>query len=278
MSIWSCPSCQQVLLESNSSWQCASGHTFDKAKEGYVNLLLAQNKRSKSPGDSKEMILARREFLQRGFYQPLANKIAELIHSHVSQKQTIALFDAGCGEGYYLNSIKQSLLESTLIETVLSFGCDISKVGIQKAAKSYSDSKFCVASTFDLPLANAKLDAVIQVFAPSSAAEVARVLNNSGVWIRVNPAKQHLNSLKSFLYDDAQQHQLVEDSFENFEEIERAELQFDLYLKDPKSRLDLLKMTPYFWSSTEKKRASFIQDCEHCLAHFDIQILRKRNE
>lgn len=277
MIIWYCPSCKQALSETDNLWRCTSGHTFDKAKEGYVNLLLAQNKRSKSPGDSKEMILARREFLQQGFYQPLANKIAELIHTYVSQKQTIALFDAGCGEGYYLNSIKQSLIESGSIEKVQSYGCDVSKFGIQKAAKSYSDSQFCVASTFDLPLADSNLNAVVQVFAPSCESEVARVLSNDGIWIRVNPAKNHLASLKAFLYEEALPHQLTEGQPEAFEEIERLELQFDLNLKDQKSRLDLLKMTPYFWSSTEEKRIEFILNCEHCLAHFDIQILRKHD-
>lgn len=279
MTLWLCPSCKEPLAEFPRFWNCDNGHTYDKAKEGYVNLLLAQNKNSKSPGDSKDMILARREFLQAGFYDPLIDKIIQLIESHCAEQQ-LSIFDAGCGEGYYLGRIHQQLstIKQDSIAEITASGCDISKVGVQKAAKCYPSIKFSVASTFDLPLADNSVDVVIQVFAPSSVSEVARVLKSNGIWIQVNPASEHLHQLKSFLYDDVQPHELINDSYTGFAALERAEIQFDLNLNSEKNRLDLLKMTPYYWSATEQKKERFIEGCDTCSAHFDIQVLRILDE
>jgi 23S rRNA (guanine745-N1)-methyltransferase len=74
-----CPLCRTPLTLENKSQRCANGHSFDIAKEGYVNLLLVQQKKSKEPGDNPEMVKARREFLQAGYYQPLCNAASQLI-------------------------------------------------------------------------------------------------------------------------------------------------------------------------------------------------------
>ncbi len=93
-----CPLDKQPLQLNERTWCCDNGHSFDIAKQGYVNLLPVQNKRSKDPGDSKAMVQARREYLNKGYYQPLAQALADTVLAMGSQ----ALLDAGCGEGYYL--------------------------------------------------------------------------------------------------------------------------------------------------------------------------------
>ncbi|MFQ3199262.1 MAG: 23S rRNA (guanine745-N1)-methyltransferase, partial [Paraglaciecola sp.] len=177
--MWICPACQSPLTLTERTYSCNQAHAFDRAKEGYVNLLLAQHKRSKEPGDNKEMVNARRAFLQQDYYQPLALHLAKLIGKyHVGQQ--LAVFDVGCGEGYYLNCIIQSLLEASDMR-ITSGALDISKIAVQKAAKKYPDSYFAVASSFNLPVANDSQQAIIQIFAPSSENEVYRVLAEEGL-------------------------------------------------------------------------------------------------
>ena len=59
---WRCPLCGAPLA-GDVTLKCPSGHCFDRAKEGYWHLLPVQNTRTKAPGDSKEMVAARRAFL-----------------------------------------------------------------------------------------------------------------------------------------------------------------------------------------------------------------------
>ena len=97
MSVLMCPVCREALNLVANSWQCEKGHHYDVAKQGYVNLHVVQHKHSKTPGDTPESVLARREFLQAGFYQPLQQVMVELLQ----QLKPKAVLDIGCGEGYY---------------------------------------------------------------------------------------------------------------------------------------------------------------------------------
>ena len=255
-----------------TSYLCGNGHSYDKAKEGYVNLLLANQKRSKEPGDNKAMINARRAFLEQGFYQPLAERLTALILQHTNSS-SLNIFDAGCGEGYYLNVIKQGLKQQQ--KEVIASGCDIAKIAIQKAAKKYKDSQFSVASTFHLPLPNDTQNAVVQVFAPSSEEEVHRVLQEDGIWLQVNPASNHLHQLKSFIYDSAQSHEKHQQDIAGFEVLEDEELTFNFDLGNADSTLNLLMMTPFYWSASEEKIQSIKNSLNTVTAHFHLRVLKK---
>src|SRR6266545_8190332 len=98
--ILACPVCGEPLERVDRTFRCANGHTFDVAREGYVNLLLAQHRRSKDPGYSKDMIAGRRDFFDAGHYRPLADGIAELIATYLPPVADTVVIDAGCGEGY----------------------------------------------------------------------------------------------------------------------------------------------------------------------------------
>lgn len=97
---FSCPLCHQPLSREKNSYICPQRHQFDMAKEGYVNLLPVQHKRSRDPGDSAEMMQARRAFLDAGHYQPLRDAIVAQLRERLDEKAT-AVLDIGCGEGYY---------------------------------------------------------------------------------------------------------------------------------------------------------------------------------
>lgn len=272
--MWTCPACHLPLVAQKHLWQCENGHHYDMAKEGYVNLLLANQKRSKEPGDSKQMIVARRDFLELDHYQLMANRLACLI-SENCESSKLSVFDAGCGEGYYLQQIKLAL--QVQHKSVDAAGVDISKPAILKAAKKYRDNHFAVASTYKLPLNEAVCDAVIQIFAPSSEEEVLRVLKPGGIWIQVNPSAHHLNEVKHIIYAESQEHTLLQTVESGFQLVSEESLTYTFTLQTPKSRLDLLMMTPYFWSARESDIEELRKSLSLITADFHIRVLKKEN-
>ena len=126
---FSCPLCHAPLTHSDKSYTCPQGHQFDMAKEGYVNLLPVQHKRSRDPGDSAEMMQARRAFLDAGHYLPLRETVAQMLNDILPGSATVML-DIGCGEGYYTARFAQIARE----KGALTFGLDVSKVAIRAAA------------------------------------------------------------------------------------------------------------------------------------------------
>ena len=88
-----CPLDGKPLSWSDSVWRCSDGHSFDIAKQGYVNLLPVQQKRSHDPGDSKAMVAARQRFLDAGHYQPIAEVVSNAVLSHAgNQPEASQLF------------------------------------------------------------------------------------------------------------------------------------------------------------------------------------------
>lgn len=280
---WQCPLCQEPLQNNSNEWRCQNQHAFDKAKEGYVNLLLPNQKNSKAPGDSPEMVLARRSFLNEGHYFPLAQVIAELIeglskHGFSASRMnaaptTLNIFDAGCGEGYYLYTIK-TLLEATLKANYS--GIDISKKAVQKAAKKNADKQFAVASTFNLPLSNNSQDIAIQIFAPSKSSELERVLKSKAYWIWVNPHLEHLKELKQLVYQQPKLHNTLMEIPEGFDLINKQTLNYKINLAEPKQRTNLLMMTPFYWSISQNKKDLLKQLLTDVTIDFDIQLLQKK--
>lgn len=280
--MWTCPACQSPLLLSERTYKCAAGHTYDVAKEGYVNLLLAHHKNSKEPGDNKQMVNARRSFLEQGYYQPLATRMAELLSEYVRSQQhndeaaaSSNVFDAGCGEGYYLHRILTSINEQSQSSKVIGAGLDISKIAVQKAAKKYPESEFCVASSFAIPVPNASQQGVIQVFAPSSEQEILRILDKAGIWLQVNPAPEHLAELKACVYAAPAEHKPSPPVPQGFELAHEETLAFDFELAEPEMRMNLLMMTPYYWSTSVENTQRIKELLTHVSAHFSLRLLRK---
>jgi 23S rRNA (guanine745-N1)-methyltransferase len=272
--MWICPACQQALEQNPDSWRCVNGHSYDIGKEGYVNLLLANQKRSKEPGDNKAMVNARRAFLEQGYYQPLANKLIELARQQLGEKTTdISLFDAGCGEGYYLNHLVTGLAAKS--SDIAAYGSDISKIAVQKAAKKHPGCQFSVASSFNIPLPAESQHAVLQVFAPSSSEEVRRILKIGGFWLQVNPAAGHLRQLKQAIYDSPEEHKMLSEVPAGFSLHYEQTLSFDMELTDEASRLNLLMMTPYYWTATKDKISSLVATMSHLTADFHLRVLIK---
>ena len=159
--VLTCPFCLEALELESRTLICPNGHTFDIDKEGYLNLL-----RKRLPGDTKEMLQARRAFLEHGFYQPLSDAINTLVAERIPSLQAISLLDAGCGEGYYLGCLQQALSE----QTNRCVGLDISKEAIRMAAKRYPNIDFVVANLKEpLPLQDNTFQLILNIFAPRNA-------------------------------------------------------------------------------------------------------------
>jgi 23S rRNA (guanine745-N1)-methyltransferase len=242
------------------------------AKEGYVNLLLAHKRNSKMPGDNKEMVMARREFLGQGHYKPLVQTLAKQISEH-SRLSSLSLFDAGCGEGYYLHTLISELKDIEVNARVS--GVDISKPAVQKAAKLVEQGDFAVASTFDIPLNDASQDAVIQIFAPSSDSEIHRILKDQGIWLIASPAESHLFELKQMVYDAPEQHKADSSIPDGFTLTTTERVTFTMNLTTPETRQALLLMTPFYWQISEQKKDALLASLEQVTADFYLRVLRK---
>lgn len=242
--IWQCPLCQLPLESGDGIWCCSNRHSFDCAREGYVNLLPAKRKRSREPGDSAEMLQARRRFLEAGHYRPLVEAIAALL-PHTPGLQ---LLDIGCGEGYYARQLQ----EAGWLPQALA-GVDISKAGVRTAAKSQPGVQFVVAGSYGLPLAQDSVDHLLRVFAPASNEEMRRVLNPSGILLDVSPGPEHLWSLKAALYREPRRHPPPK-PVQGFVPVVEMRCCFPFMLRSREVIADFLKMTPFAWKGNSAVR------------------------
>lgn len=261
-----CPLCRTPLTLENKSQRCANGHSFDIAKEGYVNLLLVQQKKSKEPGDNPEMVKARREFLQAGYYQPLCNAASQLIAPLNAQ----SLLDIGCGEGYYTQAF------SHIVADII--GLDIAKPAIQLAAKKHPNMTWLVASSALLPVADLSIDVATSLFSPIPVAEMARVIKPEGHVLVIRAADTHLWTVREALFGEVRAHhpdKFLEELSPHFTLQQQQDLRFDLQL--PQQALkQLLAMTPYVWKAHPERRLALENHRDfNTTAAFSLMLLKK---
>ena len=250
--IWACPICQQALIVDAGSVVCSDGHRFDRSRQGYLPLLPAHHKRSLEPGDSRTMLLQRREFLQRGFYRPLADLLSrQMLTASEDRDRNVTCLDTGCGEGYYLHSVAES--QRSHNHTFHGYGSDIAKEAVKLASANYKSLEFAVASSFQLPVLSDSVDILVRIFAPGESSEVARVLRHGGEFWRVVPGPSHLSELKSMLYQQVKLHDLPEVPA-GFQLLDQQQLEFELELTDNLSVCLLLGMTPFAWSGSPEQQ------------------------
>ena len=197
---WQCPLCGEKLT-GDSTLRCTKGHCFDRAKEGYWHLLPVQSMRTKAPGDSKEMVAARRRFLDTGGYACFSDGLNALVCSLLMELPAPSLVDAGCGEGYYTARLVQALRASGKTPSAAAF--DISKFAVKAAARRDKAHavQWAVASSFAIPVADAAADCLVDIFSPAAAQEFARVVKPGGAFVFAVPGPRHLYGLKEVLYE-----------------------------------------------------------------------------
>ncbi|MDK9736735.1 23S rRNA (guanine(745)-N(1))-methyltransferase [Vibrio sp. D404a] len=269
---YQCPLCHQSLNQVDRTFKCENNHQFDLAKEGYVNLMPAHHKRSKDPGDNKEMMQARRRFLEGDHYNPMRQAVVDLCEQ-VLPTATPTLLDIGCGEGYYTNEIAERLTQ----REPSIYGLDISKVAIRYAAKRYPAVDFSVASSHRLPFASNSLDAILRIYAPCKAEELQRTLKDQGVVITVTPAGRHLYQLRDEIYDGVRLHDETPEVIEGFTLESQQHLNYMMELSGSDA-FDLLQMTPFAWKASESFKQQLLQsESYQCEADFLLRVYRKQS-
>lgn len=256
--LYACPVCQAELTHAGNQLTCPSGHSFDRHKKGYVNLLLAQQKKSRTPGDDVGMVESRRRFLRQGHYAPLADCLTTLCRRLLPTEAQI--WDAGCGEGYYTARLAEAMPEATL------HGLDISKPAIQ-AASQYKNIEWCVASSAHPPYQSAVFDGIVSVFSRIDSAPFARVLKPGGQVFVAAPDHDHLQTLRSLIYDqvrpyNTEKHLTYLD--QRFSLAEQQRLEIPLHLSDQQAIQDLLGMTPH-----AHRRSRTVDETLKALSHLN---------
>ena len=233
-----CPVCGLPLAESKACFSCEKGHSFDRAKSGYVNLLRSSAK-GKRHGDDKLMVQARSAFLDKGFYDPLVRAVSACCLDYAPCPARV--LDAGCGEGYYTKAVCPG-------RAMTRIGFDLSKDAVRLAARGDKTAVFFAADLKRIPLADGCADAVLDIFTPADYSEFRRILKPGGVLIKLAPRSGYLNELRAAAgdllrrkeYDDSGVSRYAE---EKMEILHREAITYTMDVT-PETVQHLARMTP----------------------------------
>jgi len=247
-----CPLDGAPLRRQDAAWKCPAGHSFDIASQGHTHLLPVQHKRSLDPGDSKEMVAARRRFLNAGHYQPIAEAVARATLDGLPNEA--ACLDAGCGEGFYLNTVLARAAAAGC--DVQAVGLDISKWAVIAAAKAQREARWLVGTNAALPIVSGTLDRLMCLFGFPVFDEFARVLKSGGELLMVDAGPDHLRELREIIYPRLKTpRESTLTVGEAFVPVSEETLRFPIRLGDNATISDLLVMTPHLYRAPPEGRA-----------------------
>ncbi|MGL6119446.1 MAG: methyltransferase domain-containing protein [Fusobacteriaceae bacterium] len=247
-----CPICKEKLLKEEKRYICINNHTFDISKYGHSNLLLSNQKNSKLPGDNKEMVLSRKNFLEKGYYKGISEKVNEVILEELQEKNEVNILDIGCGEGYYTENLRKKLEEKNKKNRIL--GIDISKEAVISASKSYKNIEWVVASATNIPVEGESLDIILCMFAKIDPEEKMRTLKKGGKLIVVSTGENHLIEMKETVYESVRKEFYLpaeDETLKIFNHKETVNFSYQTELLEKESIINLFNMTPYRWRSPQ---------------------------
>jgi 23S rRNA (guanine745-N1)-methyltransferase len=231
--------CRIHLVQSGDGrrWACRSGHSFDVAREGYVNLSTVGQRRTRRPGDSEQMVNARRRFLATGAFDPLTNTLVEA----VAQESPNVVLDVGCGDGRHTRNMTAGIV----------MGIDAAKTAAAAAARADSTGWYAVANAADLPVPDESVDVLLSVFGPIVPRELARVVRREGIVVAAHPRPAHLEGLRTLVFAKNTGPRTAKPPLRNanewFLETGRVSITFPVAIPDKSVLGDLFAMTPYQW-------------------------------
>ncbi len=239
-----CPVCGKILEFGANAARCANGHSFDLAKEGYVNLLRS-SKSGDLIGDDKNSARCRRDFLNKGYYAALKDALCQIFENRQG-----TVLDICCGEGYYSSALAQN-------QNLSVYCFDISREMVRLAAKRGGCRCF-VANMASIPVERESFDYAVHLFAPFQEASFANVLKPGGKLLTVIPGKKHLWGLKQAIYDTP---------YENDEQLPQTEMLKLLRIKKVSEKICLssqediqavFRMTPYYFHTSPKDKEKLL--------------------
>ncbi len=272
MPYFSCPVCRQPLWDMGPSLKCPAGHCFDKNKKGYVNLALSAASAKKRHGDDHLMVTARREFLEKGYYEPLRHEICR--QAETLTQASIRLLDAGCGEGWYTSGVKAHL--ESMGRTVEALGIDISRDALAEAHRRDRSLHLAIAGANHLPVPDGGIDLLLSIFAPLFPTECARVLKPDGLLIRAVPLREHLFGLKKAVYTTPYLNPDMDPALDGLILTKQTEVRCTLQLNSAADIQALFRMTPYYYKTSREDQARLeaLEQLETEL-HFGVWLYRK---
>jgi 23S rRNA (guanine745-N1)-methyltransferase len=253
--VLACPVCGEALTIRATAAACPNAHSFDRARSGYLNLLLSNRKQSVEPGDSLEMLNSRRAFLQAGFYDRMAVAANAVVAGAVAGRTQSHIADLGCGEGYFTAKLYRALGTASAAHTC--YGVDISRPGIRMATTCDRGINWIVASLHRSPFRPRSLDVVLSMFAPIDAADARRIIRDEGALITVTPGPDHLDALRQVIYASVKPHPrtpalMAGDT--QFEQTASTRVRYPIDVGTPRQIMNLLAMTPYYWNINRATR------------------------
>ena len=247
VSAFACPICQENLTLVETSLKCSNRHSFDLAKFGYVNLA-PQIKQSANY--DKDNFQNRQQILEAGFYQAILETISDLLAMNPSSK---TILDIGCGEGFYSRKLQESHSDKTF------YAFDISKDSVQIAAKSEPNwaVNWFVGDLARLPIKDASMDMLLDIFSPANYGEFQRVLSKDGILIKVIPTENHLKEIRQMVQDQLTKkdysNQDIKEHFQEHFSIQASQIASLTKTITTEQRQALLSMTPLLFHVDQTK-------------------------
>lgn len=251
-----CPVCADALTLRAADAVCPKKHTFDRARSGYLNLLLSNKKQSTEP-DSPHRLLSRRTFLQGGYYDQVTAATTTAVAEILAGRGETHVADLGCGEGFFTARLKAALASSTS-PAIACYGVDLSRRGIKMATTYDRAITWIVASLHRSPFLPQSLDVAVSMFAPIDAADVGRVLRDDGAFVTVTPGPDHLDALRIIIYSSVKPHPqtpalMAGDTL--FEQTASTRVRYPIVVDSTAQIMNLLAMTPYYWRINRETKA-----------------------
>ncbi len=310
-----CPHCGQYLAQRGKSLVCGASHSFDVARQGYVNLAAHSHKVPSSKTASAkavaaktaataatataaaaevpsvkvddagacysaDFVQARRAAIERGFFEALVSTIAALLKKYCG-KGSLSILDAGCGEGSFFDLLAKQLLASGFANPIC-LGIDLAVPGIRYAASHFRDHAWCVADLARIPCKANSLDVVLNILSPANYLEFSRILKPDGILIKVVPTTSHLCEMRHFLRGET--------AFSNTRVVEHfgaSVKMLELLLVEScvpcgnEGAERLFHMTPLSWHATQAQYQEFVLNPpENLTVSFEIlvaQIAKKES-
>jgi 23S rRNA (guanine745-N1)-methyltransferase len=281
LNIIKCPVCGKKSEKKDKTYICVNHHSFDIAKQGYTNFLLNNDKKSKEPGDTKEMLNARKNFLDKGYYKFILEQVKNTIISDITDAQNksvnLNVIDVGCGEGYYLSGMINDIDEAVKNTGAHYYGVDISKEGIKLSALRNENVEWFAANSFNLPFVDNCFDYIISMFSILDVKECSRVLKNNGKIIFVTAQKEHLKELKEIIYPVLTEKKYEAENLQGCDIIKSTDHLSKVMIESNNDLWNLLSMTPHFWKAEEKNK-QLLNDHEslEITININIKVLRSR--
>lgn len=245
--LFHCPICSSsMVLKDYAQLVCEKNHSFDLSKQGYVNLA----PQAHVTKYDRTLFEARKRIMTSGYFQPVLNRLIELIETHANKKPILRMLDAGSGEGSHL-----AYLASNMEREIAGVGIDLAKEGVLAAAKDYPGNSWVVADLANCPFQEKAFDVLLNILSPANYKEFTRILKEDGLFIKIVPENAYLKQLRAIFYEDVEKEKEgnpVDSVSAHFKNVTTERMTYDFPL-DVDLLENLIRMTPLTWGASAEK-------------------------